>query len=94
MLPIIQRDYSEPWLFVFPLNNLVPDKAHLGDLFVTTSKFSKQAIEYAAKQHIILIDGEKLTGYMIEYNFGVSEKKIFTIKGIDTDTFNDYVDGW
>ena len=45
------------------------------------------------KQHIILIDGEKLTGYMIEYNFGVSEKKIFTIKGIDTDTFNDYVDG-
>ncbi len=62
-------------------------------LFVTTSKFSKQAIEYAAKQHIILIDGEKLTGYMIEYNFGVSEKKIFTIKGIDTDTFNDYVDG-
>ena len=61
-------------------------------LFVTTSKFSKQATEYAEKQHIILIDGEKLTEYMIEYNFGVSEKRTFTIKVIDTDTFNDYAD--
>lgn len=61
-------------------------------LFVTTSKFSKQAVEYAEKQHIILIDGEKLTEYMIEYNFGVSEKRTFAIKVIDTDTFNDYAD--
>lgn len=61
-------------------------------LFVTTSKFSKQAEEYAAKQHIILIDGDKLTQYMIEYNFGVTEKKIFSIKAIDTDIFNDYID--
>lgn len=61
-------------------------------LFVTTSKFSKQATEYAEKQHIILIDGEKLTEYMIEYNFGVSAKRTFTIKVIDTDTFNDYAD--
>ncbi len=61
-------------------------------LFVTTSRFSKQASEYAAKQHIILIDGEKLTEYMIEYNFGVTEKKTFAIKVIDTDTFNDYAD--
>lgn len=61
-------------------------------LFVTTSRFSKQASEYTAKQHIILIDGEKLTEYMIEYNFGVTEKKTFAIKVIDTDTFNDYAD--
>ena len=35
---------------------------------------------------------EKLTEYMIEYNFGVTEKKTFAIKVIDTDTFNDYED--
>ena len=60
-------------------------------LFVTTSTFSRQAIEYAKHQHIILMDGDKLTDYMIEYNFGVSVKKTFEIKSIDTDLFNDYI---
>lgn len=60
-------------------------------LFVTTAKFSKQASEYAKHQHIILIDGEKLAKLMIEHNFGVSVKKTFEIKAIDTDTFNEYL---
>ncbi|WP_053983686.1 restriction endonuclease [Niameybacter massiliensis] len=61
-------------------------------LFVTTAKFSKQAIEYAKHQHIILIDGEKLAKLMIEHNFGVSVKKVFEIKVIDTDIFNEYLE--
>ncbi len=61
-------------------------------LFVTTTKFSKQAVDYAKHQHIILIDGEKLAKLMIEYNFGVSIKKTFEIKAIDTDVFNDYLE--
>lgn len=59
-------------------------------LFVTTSRFSKLAKEYAEKQHIVLMDGEKLTNYMIEYNFGVSVKKAFEIKAIDMDVFDEY----
>lgn len=59
-------------------------------LFVTTSSFSRQAREYAEKQHIILMDGEKLTNYMIEYNFGVRTRKVFEIKAVDTDVFNEY----
>ena len=59
-------------------------------LFVTTAKFSKQAIEYAKHQHIILIDGQKLAKLMIDHNFGVSVKKTFEIKVIDTDVFNEY----
>lgn len=59
-------------------------------LFVTTSSFSRQAKEYAEKQHIILMDGEKLTNYMIEYNFGVRTRKVFEIKAVDTDVFNEY----
>ena len=58
--------------------------------FVTTAKFSKQAEEYAARQRIILVDGNKLARLMIEHDFGVSVKKIFAIKKIDTDTFNEY----
>lgn len=61
-------------------------------LFVTTAKFSKQASEYAKHQHIILIDGEKLAKLMIEYNFGVTVKKVFEIKAIDTDVFNEYLE--
>lgn len=59
-------------------------------LFVTTSSFSRQARDYAEKQHIILMDGEKLTNYMIEYNFGVRTRKVFEIKAVDTDVFNEY----
>lgn len=61
-------------------------------LFVTTSHYSNQALEYAKKQHIILIDGEQLTKLMIEHNFAVYTKKIFEIKSIDTDTLNEYLD--
>ncbi|MFR9546583.1 MAG: restriction endonuclease [Rikenellaceae bacterium] len=59
-------------------------------LFVTTTRFSEHAIKYANDQHIILIDGNKLAKLMIEHNFGVSCKKIFEIKTIDSDLFNDY----
>lgn len=59
-------------------------------LFVTTSKFTKQAIDYAKGQHIILMDGEKLAYNMIEHDFGVSTKKIFAIKALDTDLFEEY----
>lgn len=59
-------------------------------LFVTTSKFSKDAMEYAKDNNIILLDGNKLTEYMIEYNFGMSVKQTFEIKEIDNDFFDDY----
>ncbi len=59
-------------------------------LFVTTAKYAKPAIEYADQHHIILIDGRRLAKLMIEHNFGVTVKKTFHIKELDTDTFSDY----
>ena len=59
-------------------------------LFVTTSKFTSEAVEYAESQHIILIDGQKLVDYMIEHNFGVSTKTVYKLKSIDTDLFDEY----
>lgn len=41
---------------------------------------------------MILMDGERLAYYMIEHDFGVSTKKTFAIKAIDTDLFEDYAD--
>ena len=65
-----------------------PPKIEKG-LFITTAKFSKGAREFADAQHIILVDGRKLTELMIEYNLGVSVQKIYSIKRIDSDYFLD-----
>ena len=61
-------------------------------LFITTAQFTKEAVEYANKQHttkIILIDGISLAELMIEYNVGVSVEATYSIKRIDSDFFDD-----
>lgn len=59
-------------------------------IFITTSYFTKDAEEYAKglSTKLILIDGEKLTDLMIEYNVGVSIIDTIQIKKIDSDYFN------
>ncbi|HEX3064944.1 MAG TPA: restriction endonuclease, partial [Dongiaceae bacterium] len=58
-------------------------------VFVTTSSFSKGAIEYAVRvsQKIVLIDGEELARLMIRYNVGVRSERTIDIKKLDTDYF-------
>ena len=60
-------------------------------VFVTTSSFSKQAIEYANKvpQTIVLIDGVELTRLMVRYGVGVRIERTVDIKRIDTDYFDE-----
>jgi restriction system protein len=60
-------------------------------VFITTSYFTKEAIEYARQMDtkIVLIDGEKLSQYMIDYNLGVSVQNIYEIKKIDSDYFEE-----
>ena len=65
-----------------------PPKVEKG-LFITTAKFSPGARQFADAQHIILVDGQKLTELMIEYELGVSTQKTYKIKRIDSDYFSD-----
>lgn len=60
-------------------------------VFITTSTFSKDAKQYVVGLHqkIVLIDGQELAKFMIEYNVGVSTKKTYEVKRIDTDYFED-----
>ncbi|MEO6669455.1 MAG: restriction endonuclease [Ferruginibacter sp.] len=60
-------------------------------VFITTSHFTKEAIEFAAHMEtkIVLIDGEKLAQYMIDYNLGVSIQNTYEIKKIDSDYFEE-----
>lgn len=60
-------------------------------VFITTSTFSKDAVTYATQMDvkIILIDGEDLAQYIIDYNLGVSVQNIYEIKKIDSDYFEE-----
>ena len=60
-------------------------------VFITTSDFSKEAINYASQMDtkIVLIDGDTLAQYMIDYNLGVSVQNTYEIKKIDTDYFEE-----
>lgn len=63
-------------------------------LFISTSSFSKDAIEFAKKQlqvKLILVDGKMLTKLMMEYNLGVSVESIYEIKRIDMDYFDEEI---
>lgn len=65
-----------------------PPKIDKG-LFITTATFSQGARDYAKAQHIILVDGRKLTELMIEYGLGVSTLKAYKLKKVDGDYFSD-----
>lgn len=60
-------------------------------VFMATSGFSKDAVEYAANvpQKVILIDGPRLADLMIEHNLGVYTKHTYEVKEIDSDYFED-----
>lgn len=61
-------------------------------LFITTAKFSDEAIQFAQRhlqQKIVLVDGNTLTNLMIEYNLGVSIEITYEVKRMDYDFFNE-----
>lgn len=80
---------SKPEIHKF-IGALDEQKASKG-VFITTSKFTAGAKETAEKasKKIVLIDGKSLADYMIEYNVGVSEKKVYEVKKLDSDYFEE-----
>ena len=59
-------------------------------VFITTSGYTKEAIEYAnvIATKIILIDGETLVGLMVDHNVAVARVGTYELKRIDTDYFD------
>jgi len=60
-------------------------------VFITTGKFSDEAIRYVSNidPKVILIDGVTLANYMIDYNLGTSASAVYEIKRIDSDYFEE-----
>ncbi|KIC13681.1 restriction endonuclease [Leisingera sp. ANG-Vp] len=60
-------------------------------VFVTTSDFSKDAIEYVDRvQHrIVLINGDRLARLMIKHEVGVRARRSYVLRSVDEDYFAD-----
>lgn len=60
-------------------------------VFISTSQFSNEAKEYVTKieKKIVLIDGEQLAQFMIDFNIGVATVSTYTVKKIDLDYFEE-----
>lgn len=82
-----QENISRPHLQAF-YGALAGQKARKG-VFITTSLFSTQARDYAKSvEGIVLIDGPRLAGLMIDYGIGVSAR-VVKIPKIDSDYFDE-----
>jgi restriction system protein len=66
----------------------IANKAGKG-LFITTATFSDGARQSARENHIVLIDGMRLTSLMIQYDVGVSTVQTYDIKKVDSDFFSE-----
>ena len=65
-------------------------------VFITTSKFTRDAIDYArslANVTIVLIDGMQLAAYMYQYGLGVEIRDEFAIKDLDESYWDELADG-
>jgi restriction system protein len=60
-------------------------------IFITTTKFSDDAKRYSSSidTKVVLIDGKRLAGLMIDHNVGVSEQTVYEIKSLDSDYFGE-----
>ena len=60
-------------------------------VFITTSSFSREAVEYAGKidTKVILIGGKQLAELMIDHGVGVRTDATYELKRIDADYFPD-----
>lgn len=84
-----QQTVGRPIVQAFA-GSLEGQRARKGVL-ITTSQFSGDARDYVERieKKIVLIDGELLTQYMIDYGIGVAEVVTHIVKRIDLDYFEE-----
>lgn len=61
-------------------------------MFITTSTFTASALKYVQEvkqKKIVLIDGARLTELMMDFNVGVAAAKMFEVKRLDLEYFEE-----
>nr|MDO8100128.1 restriction endonuclease [Candidatus Njordarchaeota archaeon] len=79
--PEVQRFYG-----------VLQDRKASKGIYITTSAFSSDAIDFANRNNIVLIDGDQLVQHMIDHDVGVSRDESYepyVIKKIDSDYFTE-----
>lgn len=72
------------------VGSLVDRKAARKGISITTSSFTSEALEYAARVgNTALIDGQQLAALMIEHGVGVTETARYVLYKIDSDYFEE-----
>lgn len=58
-------------------------------VFITTGRFSEEAHQYAQQIDVklVLIDGEQLSQYMIDFGVGTAVQQVFEVRKVDEDYF-------
>jgi restriction system protein len=67
---------------------LIGKRAKRG-VFITTGRFSEDAVDYARSNDpkVVLIDGDGLVAYMIEFGLGTTRQALYEIQKVDSDYF-------
>ena len=83
-----QNSVGRPDIQAF-VGSLEGQRANKG-VFITTSQFTKEAREYVTRigRKVVLIDGDQLTQFMIDYEVGVTTVETYTVKRVDSDYFS------
>jgi restriction system protein len=61
-------------------------------VILTTGSYSRDAIEFVDRiegKRVVLIDGKELTDLMIEHDIGVTSNKVYRLKELSNDFFDD-----
>ncbi|MEX3929929.1 restriction endonuclease [Paraburkholderia sp. BR10936] len=84
-----QNPVGRPQVQAF-VGSLVGKGAGKG-VMLTTSRFTDDARQFVRhlQQKVVLIDGEELTGLMIDFNVGVAATTQYVVKKIDLDYFGE-----
>jgi restriction system protein len=65
-------------------------KARKG-VMITTSRFTPDAYDYISRieKKIVLIDGDQLGRFMVDYGVGVTDVATYVVKRVDVDYFEE-----
>jgi restriction system protein len=66
-------------------------RAKKGVIF-TTSQFTKDALDFVDRiegKKVVLIDGAKLVALMVEHNVGVTSTRVYELKEVSNDFFDE-----
>lgn len=60
-------------------------------VFITTSSYTAEASDYVSRidTEVVLIDGQQLSGLMIDFDVGVSVAAAYLVKRVDSDYFEE-----